>query len=162
MDMLVKLYNISSMGRYADAITKEDINIRRALSAESTAITSWVKMMFGMGWAGEALAALCRTPTTCFVALQDQRVRGFACWDVSALGFFGPMGVDPTFQGKGIGAALTYHCLQSMRAQGYGYAIVGATGAPDFYSKVAGAIPIDQSTPGIYGGLLRHEPGVSD
>jgi hypothetical protein len=37
-----------------------------------------------------------------------------------------------------------------MRDAGYAYAIVGGVGPADFYARVAGATPIDGSTPGIY------------
>ena len=157
MDMLVRLYDLEPMDRLAEAITKNNVAIRRALPAEATIISSWVKKMFGSGWAGEASAALSRTPTTCYVALADQEVHGFACWDVSALGFFGPVGVNPALQRKGIGAALLHRCLESMLQQGYGYAIIGGVSEADFYAKSAGAVRIAGSTPGIYHGLLKRD-----
>jgi len=40
--------------------------------------------------------------------------------------------------------------LQAMHAQGYGYAVIGQVGAPDFFSKTVGAIEIPGSQPGIY------------
>jgi hypothetical protein len=42
-----------------------------------------------------------------------------------------------------------------MRAMGYGYAVVGAAGAPEFFRRVAAATVIEDSTPGLYGGMLR-------
>ncbi len=156
MDMLVRLYDFAPMDRLAGATTENNVTIRRALSAETTIISSWVKRTFGSGWAGEAAAALSRTPTTCYVALADQEVHGFACWDVSALGFFGPVGVSPASRGKGIGTALLHRCLGSMFEQGYGYAIIAGVSDAEFYAKSASAIPIEGSTPGIYRGLLKN------
>jgi hypothetical protein len=42
-----------------------------------------------------------------------------------------------------------------MRAAGYGYAIVGAVGAKEFFTRVAGASDIADSTPGLYAGMYR-------
>ena len=50
-----------------------------------------------------------------------------------------------------MGAALTLATLASMRDAGYAYAIIGGVGPAAFYAKVAGAMPIEGSTPGIYG-----------
>jgi len=41
-----------------------------------------------------------------------------------------------------------------MRAQGYAYAIIGGVGPQDFYAKTVGAVLIDGSSPGVYGGTL--------
>jgi predicted N-acetyltransferase YhbS len=89
------------------------------------------------------------------IALEGHALLGFAAWDVTALGFFGPTGVDEGARGKGVGAALLLSVLRAMRGAGYGYAIIGAAGAPDFFTKVAGAVPIAGSHPGVYRGLLK-------
>jgi hypothetical protein len=47
-----------------------------------------------------------------------------------------------------------------MRAQGYGYAIIGAAGPVDFYAKAVNAVAIPDSWPGVYKGMLRDpQPG---
>ena len=68
--------------------------------------------------------------------------------------FFGPTGVDPNERKHGIGKALLFNCLEAMKQQGYGYAIIGGVGPAEFYTKAAGAIPIEGSEPGVYRGLL--------
>ena len=75
---------------------------------------------------------------------------GFACYDTAALGLFGPMGVIESMQGKGIGKALLLACLVEMKIKGYGYAVIGWAGPQDFYAKIAGAVAIPDSTPGIW------------
>ena len=45
-----------------------------------------------------------------------------------------------------------------MAANGYAYAIIGNAGTLAFYTKTAGAIPIEGSEPGVYRGRLQ-EPG---
>ncbi|MBN4669513.1 GNAT family N-acetyltransferase, partial [Pandoraea nosoerga] len=74
--------------------------------------------------------------------------------DAACRNFFGPTGVAPKSQQNGIGKALLFACLEDMRHQGFGYAIVGGVGPADFYAKAVGAVAIDDSAPGIYRGLL--------
>jgi predicted N-acetyltransferase YhbS len=90
-------------------------------------------------------------PATCFIALRDGNVVGFACYDVTARNFFGPEGVDASMRGKGIGRALLLSALHAQRVAGYAYAIIGGVGPTAFYEKCVGATSIEGSTPGIYG-----------
>jgi hypothetical protein len=50
---------------------------------------------------------------------------------------------------------LLFACLEDMRQQGYGYAIVGGVGPTAFYSKAVGAVLIEGSEPEVSRGLLR-------
>jgi GNAT superfamily N-acetyltransferase len=151
VDMLVALYAIAPSQTPLPA----GVSIRRALAPERRAVVGWVERQFGAGWAGECEAAFAATPTRCLIAVQDRVLLGFAVWDVTALGFFGPTGVAEGTRGQGVGAALLLSVLEAMRAAGYGYAIIGAAGAPAFFSKIAGALPIPDSRPGLYHGLLK-------
>lgn len=150
-DMLVRLYALPE-GR--PSRLDPDIRIRRALAAERRAVISWIEERFGAGWAGEAETAFSSTPARIHVAHHRDRIVGFACHDVTALGFFGPTGVDETMRGKGIGEALLVESLLSMRAAGYAYAIIGGVGPAEFYARAVGAVEIAGSTPGIYDGML--------
>jgi predicted N-acetyltransferase YhbS len=84
------------------------------------------------------------------VAVRGPALVGFACHDVARRNFFGPAGVDPATRGTGVGAALTLAVLAAMGEDGYAYAIIGGAGPADFYARVAGAIEIPGSTPGVY------------
>jgi GNAT superfamily N-acetyltransferase len=75
---------------------------------------------------------------------------GVACYDAACLNFFGPELVAPDRRGRGIGRALLLSALHAMRANGYGYAIIGWASSADFYRRVVGAVEIEGSTPGIY------------
>jgi GNAT superfamily N-acetyltransferase len=154
VDMLVPLYALPAETT-PNAGLKSGITVRRALAPERRAVVAWVEASFGAGWAGECESAFAATPTRCMIALEGQALLGFAAWDVTALGFFGPTGVDEVARGKGVGAALLNSVLHAMRGAGYGYAIIGAAGAPAFFTKVAGAVPIAGSHPGVYRGLLK-------
>ena len=150
-DMLVRLYALPE-GR--PSRLDPDVRIRRALAAERRVVIPWIEERFGAGWAGEAETAFSSTPARIHIAHHRDRIVGFACHDVTALGFFGPTGVDETMRGKGIGEALLVESLLSMRAAGYAYAIIGGVGPAEFYARAVGAVEIAGSTPGIYDGML--------
>ncbi|KRD49954.1 GNAT family N-acetyltransferase [Ensifer sp. ENS10] len=154
-DMLVRLYALPAEPQ---SRLGSGISIRRAMAPERRLVVSWIEKTFGAGWAGEAEAAFSSTPTRMHVAVHDEKIVGFACHDVTALGFFGPTGVDEGMRGQGIGEALLLASLTAMREAGYGYAVIGGVGPAKFYERVAGAIEIPDSTPGIYAGMLFPEP----
>ena len=84
----------------------------------------------------------------------EKKILGFAGYDCTYKDFFGPTGVDETQRGKGIGGALFLRCMEAMRDEGYGYAIIGSAGPVDFYNKMSGATVIEDSVPGIYKELI--------
>ena len=154
-DMLVKLYTLPELAPVLARQSKQGIEIRRALVPERHLIVEWVRQRWGGGWACECDTALVRQPVSCFVAIEAGQLAGFACHEATYKNFFGPFGVDTAQQRRGIGEALLLTTLHDMAAHGYAYAIIGGAGPGDFFTRVAGAIAIDDSTPGIYRGLLR-------
>jgi len=70
------------------------------------------------------------------------------------------MGSDDSVRGRGVGKILLLMALHDMRANGYGYAIIGGVGPAEFYTKVSGAVIIPDSSPGVYRGLLHEESDV--
>jgi GNAT superfamily N-acetyltransferase len=154
-DMLVKLYALPDLAPAAKDIRKRGIEVRRALVPEQHVVVDWVRQRWGEAWASECAAAFARQPVSCFIATAGDVLVGFACHEVTCRNFFGPFGVDSSFQRRGIGAALLLITLHDMKAQGYAYAVIGGVGAAGFFTRVAGAQLIDDSTPGIYEGMLR-------
>ena len=57
-------------------------------------------------WAAEVEAAFCRLPVSCFLAVRDQDLLGFACYDATCKNFFGPTAVLEEERGRGLGRAL--------------------------------------------------------
>jgi predicted N-acetyltransferase YhbS len=155
MDMLVKLYDLPKSCAVFERLGEQGIHIRRALAAEKHKIAAWVRENFAEGWASETEIAFGRQPISCFIAVREGRVVGFACHDATFRNFFGPTGVKLEVRKNGIGSGLLFACLEDMRQQGYGYAIVGGVGPTAFYSKAVGAVLIEGSEPGVYRGLLR-------
>lgn len=157
MDCLVNLYS-----RRMDALAKRvewvEATIRVALPPELHIVQQWVRENFSEYWVSEVTAAMAHQPPGCLVAVVDGTLVGFACYDATARGFFGPTGVAESRRGKGIGLALLYHTLAAMKAQGYAYAIIGAVGPSEFYANAVGAVPIEADKEDIYQGLLRVRP----
>ena len=152
-DLLVKLYDLpASVPAVGDL---SGVTTRRAFSAERRLITRWVESKFGDGWASECEASFARSPVACLVSVEAGRLLGFACYDATARGVFGPVGVDTDSRKRGVGSALLLATLQDMSTQGYAYAIIGGAGTVEFYRKTVGAIEVPGSTPGFYRGMLR-------
>ena len=147
--MLVKLYTLPSLEQALAAVAAHGIVVKRAIAPEKAAVVDWVRANFASS-VSEVETAFAQVPATCFVALQEGRVAGFACYDVTARNFFGPEGVDASLRGKGIGRALLLSALYAQRSAGYAYAIIGGVGPVVFYEKCVGATSIEGSTPGIY------------
>ena len=153
-DMLVKLYTLPELESAIAQQRAQGIDIRRALAPEKHVVLEWIKRTFGDGWKSECDVAYARQPIACFVAIYQEKPIGFACYDATCRGFFGPTGVSEEGRGKGTGKALLLACLHAMRNEGYGYAIIGGVGPAEFYAKCVGATLIEDSTPGMYRGLL--------
>ena len=149
-DMLIKLYELEALGSFEADQKAMGIALRKPIGPEKHAIIAWVFDQFGDAWASEVDVALSNQPCTCFVAVKDSRMIGFACYDATALGFFGPIGVVKSHRKKGTGSALLTACLQDMKNKGYGYAVVGGVKDTTFYKKTVGALEVPDSDPGIY------------
>lgn len=154
-DMLVPLYKLSPAAPGIDALReKHGVLIRRAYPFELSRTRRFITRHFSETWADEAEAAFARLPITCWIAIHEKKIVGFACVESTARGFFGPTGVDPAFRGQGIGSILLVTALIGLRDMGYAYAIIGGAGPVDFYAKSVGAIPIPDSVPGIYRDMI--------
>ncbi len=145
-DMLVRLYALPEQDRKLE----EGYVVRRAAAYDKSAILRWVGENFSTQWASEADVAFSRQPISCYVALHQERLVGFACYEATCRGYFGPGGVLEAHRGEGLGTVLLLECLRSMKEMGYAYAIIGGVGPKEFYVKTVGAIEIPDSTPGIY------------
>lgn len=154
-DMLVKLYELPEYYTLIEELKEKGIEIRRALPPERHVVIGWVKENFGEAWASECDTAFARQPVSCFIATQNQKLTGFACYEATCKDFFGPTGVDKTYRGLGIGKALLLICLHAMKELGYAYAIIGGAGPVEFYKKAINAVEIPGSVPGIYRGMLK-------
>ena len=154
MDMLISL---STQPEWPAPAATALAAVRKPIGPEHDLIADWVMKTFSPGWASEARVALGNRPVSLFIATQGSPTQlvGFCCYDATARGFVGPIGVAESARHTGIGAELLRACLADMRSLGYGYAVVGAVGAPGFFARVAKAVEIAGSAPGVYAGMLR-------
>ena len=152
MDMLVNLY------RLPEDKPVEGVKIARVLPPDRHRVLEWVRGQFGAAWESECSVALSAQPNTCFIAEKDGACIGFACYDATARGMFGPIGVLRDARGTGVGRALLLACLRGMREAGYAYAVIGwCDEAAPFYEHAVGAIRIPGSEPEhtAYGRMIR-------
>ena len=150
-DLLVNLLKLPAV---KDA-TAEEFSIRRAQPFELTPVRAFVATNFSQSWADEISVGFARQPISVFIATIERKLVGFAAYECTRRGFYGPTGVIQAAQGKGIGKALLLASLGALREMGYVYAIIGAAGPVRFYQKTVGAIIIPDSEPGIYTDLLK-------
>jgi GNAT superfamily N-acetyltransferase len=153
-DLLVRLYDLPPLGPAVEALAAAGIGVRRAAAAERSAVVEWARAHGSPGWADECEAAFARLPLACFLAVENDALIGFACYEATCRDFFGPELVHPDRRGRGVGRALLLAALHAMRAEGYAYAIIGWASSIEFYRRAVGAVVIDGSEPGIYPGKL--------
>jgi GNAT superfamily N-acetyltransferase len=153
MDLLVRLYDLPASEVVGDR--PGGLAVRRAFAAEKDLVRRWIAQHFTAAWASESEAAFARLPLSCFVAVADDQLAGFACYDATARGFFGPFGVAEAQRRRGFGRALLFATLRDMAGQGYGYAIIGGAGSEEFYRGHLDVVTIPKSAPGFYGGMLK-------
>ena len=149
-DLLVNLLKLP-----AAAEASQEILVRRAQPFELGIVRSFVAEKFSPRWADEISVGFAHQPVSVFIATKDKQVIGFAAYECTRRGFFGPMGVAESAQHEGAGKALLLAALAAMRDMGYVYAIIGAAGPVRFYQKTVGAIVIPDSEPGIYTDMLK-------
>lgn len=152
-DMLVRLYALPDLQGALDSCVRQGVTVRRVLSPEKDIVCAWVREHFPR-WVAETEAACLRLPVACFIAVQETRILGFACYDATHRNFFGPEGVVEPERGRGLGRALLLAALHAQKAQGYAYSIIGGAGPAEFYARTVGAVAIAGSSPGAYAGLL--------
>jgi predicted N-acetyltransferase YhbS len=153
MDMLVPLYRLPS------PIDTPGMIIRHVYPFERSLLRDFIEKHFTRGWADEAEMAFRHMPPSVLVAIIDKQIVGFAAYDCTFNGFFGPTGVDKAHRGKGIGRALLIAALHELKTLGYAYAVVGSVSTDEFYAKSVGAIPIPNSDPGPYLNTLPQPKG---
>ena len=151
-DMITNLYRLPKLED-----RKDTIQIKRAFAGDKGAILNFIKSNFSDSWVYEAEHAIMQEVPKCFIAVEDKKVIGFACYDSSAKGFFGPIGVHPDYRGKNVGQSLLLRTLYAMKEYGYGYAVIGWVGdAEMFYRKTVDAEFIKGGNPenNVYSNMI--------
>lgn len=148
-DLLVNLYSLE------EYVTPSPFKVVRILSPDIFKLESFIAKHFNQGWVSEIRAGCYKSNPTVFIACDETGIIGFAGYDCTAKGMFGPTGVDPHYRGRGIGRALLLTTLLAMREDGYAYAIIGGgEEKARFYQKCVGATLIEQKA-SIYQRLIK-------
>ena len=161
-DMLARLYDLPAVAPHEKRVSDGGFRVRRAEPWDRARMRDFTGQRFGDLWALEADRAFNHTPITAHIALQAAETVGFAVFECTRRGYFGPTGVREDLRGSGLGTLLLLRCLESMREMGYGYAIIGGVGPAAFCEKLVGAFVIPGSDPGIYAPLyeIRSQEGA--
>ena len=154
-DMLVNLLKLAPLEPILDELEGTGIIVRRAQPHEITPVRDFVLANFEAGWADEISVGSSNKPVSVFIAIRDKRVVGFAAYECTRRGFFGPTGVVEHERGHGLGRALLISCLWGLREMGYAYGIIGGAGPTEFYESAVGATVIPESAPGIYADPIK-------
>ncbi len=147
---------IANLTRLPREAQPEGYSLKRAFVGEKQKVLDFVRANFSEGWVYEAECALLQHK--CFIAVKDGRILGFACYDATAKGYFGPIGVLEETRGTGVGTALLLRTLTCMKEDGYGYAIIGwVDDAEIFYRKTVNAewIPGGEPENTVYSNLIH-------
>lgn len=156
-DMLCSLIHLPPIQPYLLKMRALNISIRRANPWEQSSLRNFIEQHFSVGWADEVSVAFASKPVTCFVAIHDKKIVGFSAYECTRRNYFGPTGVSPKYEKRGIGTALLHASLRGLQSLGYSYAVIGYVSSLEYYQKAANAIviPFDEGK-GIYG--LKEEP----
>ena len=154
IDMLVRLYDLPESAVLYQKVASAGVILRRPGAYEKHLVENFVRAHFSPKWVSEVAVAFSRQPVACFIATREKEILGFACYETTAKGYFGPTGVAEQARGLGLGKALLLKALEAQREAGYAYAFIGGVGPKEFYAKAVGAIEIPGSDPGIYVDIL--------
>lgn len=118
-------------------------------------IVDWVREHFGQLWSSEVANGLGHQPSRVLIARRGTEILGFACFDVTFPGFFGPTGVAESARGQGLGKVLLLDALHRLRSLGYVYGFIGDPGPVEFYEKAVGAVALPESLTSGYSTPLK-------
>ena len=150
-DLLVNLLKLPA----AESQLDDSFLVRRAQPFELTPVRDFIQEHFSIAWADETSVGFSNKPVSVYLATSESRIVGFAAYECTRRGFFGPTGVIESARGQGVGKALLLAALEGLREMGYVYGIIGGAGPVEFYERAVGAIVIPDSEPGIYEDLLK-------
>jgi len=147
MDFLVNLYDMGKKDM-GSKLKDNGVVVCRALSPDKDKVINFMRENYSEGWYSESSNAFTNNPISAYIAVKDHEIVGVSCYDATAKGYFGPIGVKPGLKGAGIGQALLYATLDGMREAGYGYAIIGwMDHALSFYEACLKGSIIPESEP---------------
>jgi predicted N-acetyltransferase YhbS len=156
-DMLCSLIRLPALAGVLAPLREQGITVRRPNSWEQAKVRAFIEAHFSVGWADEVSVAFHSRPVTCFVAMHDKEIVGFAAYECTRRNYFGPTGVSKDWERRGIGKALLLAALHGLQDLGYTYAVIGSVSSVEYYEKTVGAVVIPfENGDGIY--RLKEDP----
>ncbi|MFK7976226.1 MAG: hypothetical protein AB8C02_08815, partial [Halioglobus sp.] len=95
-DMIVRLYDLPDSATAVAEAAQHGVIVRQADLTDRDAVVAFVAHEFAV-WEKEVVMAFEDSPCTCFVATHQNKIVGFAAYDVACRNFFGPTGVAPQY-----------------------------------------------------------------
>lgn len=140
VDMLVHLKTASlDTAAAVDELARENIHIRRATGQEISSVSAFALQYFSRAWQLEVEESRRFPVLPVNIALHAGSVAGFAVYDVTGYGRFGPTGTRPDMRKHGIGGVLLKECCRQMLERGDETAEIAWAGPLGFYLKQVGA-----------------------
>ena len=121
-------------------LASEGIEIRRASPKDESLCIDFITQAFPP-WAIEVAVAFKNNPISLHLAFLKKELKAFSAYDVNNFntGWFGPMGTDLIFRGKGVGGILLRRCLQDIKNQGHRKTVIPWVGPIPFYMNYCNA-----------------------
>ncbi len=85
-DLLVKLWNLPSKEPVLQRLKEQGIAVKRVIAPDRARVLQFVDKHFGAGWMHECEQALSTVPSTCYVAVKEREIIGFACFETGIKG----------------------------------------------------------------------------
>ncbi|WP_409293756.1 GNAT family N-acetyltransferase [Peribacillus sp. SCS-26] len=113
--------------------------IRRAQTEDLDEVMAFIREEFGERWVSTAIEGFHHEEIPIRLSYSGGILTGFACYDITGKGVFGPMGTSIKFRQQGTGSALLHHCLKDMKRRGCDSIKIQQAGPIEFYEKACGA-----------------------
>src|SRR5678816_175231 len=90
-DLLVNLLKLPSFDPLSFEVNHVNVMVRRAQPFEITQVLEFIESEFSVGWADEISVGFANKPVSVYIAIADYQVVGFAGYECTRRGFFGPV-----------------------------------------------------------------------
>lgn len=112
-DLLVNLLEIPQPREAELRLLEEGVRVQRALAPDRSEIAAFAETCSDEDYSDEVRAAFANQPATCYIAVKERKLVGFACFEATARDFFGPMAVTNALRKRGVGggAAAQVSCI---------------------------------------------------
>lgn len=120
--------------------TPDGVTLRRVVDDDDAALVlDLCRRAFDAPWQHEAARGIEHGACHGAFDVATGELLGFAAHSVNRAGWFGPTGVDPAKQRRGVGGPLLAACLLDLKVAGFDRCEISWIGPTGFYAKAAGA-----------------------